>query len=292
MAKILCIVDSYNWALANRARSLDKYLNSHKLTIRHFKDVNDLNFNNFNIVYILNWPIHGYIHKKIRRTRRYRLVTTISSHIGRKPAKEMRGLFNQYDAISTSNKILYREFSGPYKGKVYYTPFGVEEELFSPKTKPSDFSYKFGWVGNPSRSVKRYKDIQSVFQEIGYPPAKLLTAKGGLSRSEMSEFYNKVGTVICFSESEGTPNPILEAASCGRSIISTRVGNVPELLEKNKTIQVIKNKSQLKKAIIRNINKPKILNQEGEFLRNQIVKNWTWEKRAKSFLPFLGLKHG
>ena len=61
--------------------------------------------------------------------------------------------------------------------------------------------------------------------------AHLLTAtnRSNYSRVEMAEFYNKIGTLICFSESEGTPNPVLEAAACGRNVITTEVGNVPEL---------------------------------------------------------------
>jgi glycosyltransferase involved in cell wall biosynthesis len=291
MATILCIVDSYEWALANRARSLEKHFKNHSFVIKHFNDLSKINFNKFDIVYSLNWPIHGYIHSKIKHNRRYRLVTTVSSHIGRGKAGTMKKLFEQYDAISTSSKLLYREFKPVYKNKVFNTPFGVEEDFFIPKTKPSSCYYKFGWVGNKTRRVKRYNEILSVFSEIGYPPAKLLTAGGGYSREEMVDFYNEVGTVLCFSDSEGTPNPMLEAASCGRSIISTSVGNVPELIKKSKTIKVVKNKHDLKRAIIRNINKPDILNSEGEFLRGEIIKNWSWKKRSKLFLPLLGIKH-
>ena len=48
-------------------------------------------------------------------------------------------------------------------------------------------------------------------------------------RMEMLDFYNDIGTLVCFSESEGTPNPILEAAACGRAVLSTKVGNFPVL---------------------------------------------------------------
>ena len=111
MSKILCIVDSYDWALANRARSLQKNLPSHSLTIKYFREVSKINFNKFDIVYVLNWPIHGYIKGKIKSNRKYQLVTTVSSHIGRASAKDMKSFFRTYDRISVSNRILMREFS-------------------------------------------------------------------------------------------------------------------------------------------------------------------------------------
>lgn len=287
MIKILCIVDSYDWALANRARSLEKHLTKYNFEIKHFNDLKGINFNNYNIVYVLNWPIHGYIESKIGRGRKYKLVTSVSSHVGRKDASSMRSLFNQYDAISTSSNFLYKEFKPVYGSKVFYTPFGVETDLFTPKIDPSINYDKFAWVGNSSRDVKRYPEIQKVFSSI--PDAKLLTVTGGYSREKMNSFYNKVGTVICYSISEGTPNPILEGASCGRSIISTNVGNVPELISKSTTLKPIVSSADLKLEIIKRLEEPKILDLEGDFLRKEVLKDWSWHKRSKSFVPFLGL---
>jgi len=290
VSKILCIVDSYSWALFNRAKNLKKQLKSHEVIIKHFNDTPSINFNNFDIVYSLNWPIHGYIKGSISSNRKYRLVTTISSHIGRGNAKTMSSLLNKYDAISTSSEILYNEFRPIYKGKVFNTSFGVNSDLFVSKNSPGRHKNVFGWVGNHSRDVKRFNVISSTFKKLG-PKYILKTAKAGsgLSRKQMVSFYNSVGTVICFSSSEGTPNPILEAASCGRSIISTKVGNVPELVGGNRDIHIVSNKAQLRDAIIYNSKNPIKIDSDGKYLRGRIVKSWSWNKRAKAFVPFLGL---
>lgn len=51
------------------------------------------------------------------------------------------------------------------------------------------------------------------------------------STEEMVEWYNSGTVYICTSSSEGTPNPALEAASCGCTLVTTDVGNMPELID-------------------------------------------------------------
>jgi glycosyltransferase involved in cell wall biosynthesis len=46
----------------------------------------------------------------------------------------------------------------------------------------------------------------------------------------MPEFYHSIDVYVCASRSEGTPSPCLEAAACGLPVITTRVGNMPELI--------------------------------------------------------------
>jgi glycosyltransferase involved in cell wall biosynthesis len=46
----------------------------------------------------------------------------------------------------------------------------------------------------------------------------------------MLDFYRSLDVYVCASRSEGTPNPCLEAAACGLPVITTRVGNMPELI--------------------------------------------------------------
>ena len=47
----------------------------------------------------------------------------------------------------------------------------------------------------------------------------------------MLDFYQSIDYYLCTSWHEGTPNPCLEAASCGVPLITTRVGNMPELVD-------------------------------------------------------------
>lgn len=47
---------------------------------------------------------------------------------------------------------------------------------------------------------------------------------------ELLDWYNTGTVYVVASESEGTPNPALEAAACGLTVCATRVGNMPEVI--------------------------------------------------------------
>jgi hypothetical protein len=50
------------------------------------------------------------------------------------------------------------------------------------------------------------------------------------NRDEMADYYGEIDVLVCASEIEGTPNPVLEAMACGVPVVSTRVGIVPDAL--------------------------------------------------------------
>ena len=296
MKRVLCIVDSYRWALHNRAVALEKAYPRCRFDIKHFVDLKNVRFDNYDVVYSLNWPMHGYIENKISRRglRSYRLITGLSSHIGHPSDRKFFNLLSNYDAIGTSNKFLYSNFRKKFsKLNIVYTPFGVDCTLFKPRTDPRKFSNVFGWVGNSGRPVKRFKEIEECINSLG-GNIKLITAthKSKYSRAQMAEFYNKIGTIICFSESEGTPNPVLEAAACGRNIISTNVGNVPELLHGLQSGMIVRSSSELKEAIYNSSINPELIAKSGLELSARIKKEWCGSKRASLFEPLLGIKRG
>ena len=110
--KVLLITDSNRWALHHRAVALKKYLKDFNFDIYRFEDLDKhkINFNNYDIVYLLNWPIFHFVEKFIDKNRNYKLVTTVSSHCNRKSAKEMKNFFNTFDKVSVSNRFYIKNF--------------------------------------------------------------------------------------------------------------------------------------------------------------------------------------
>jgi len=284
MKKILLLTDSYNWATYFRAVNLKHNLKNYDFTILSFEDKHKVDFNDFDIVYITNWPIYGYVRDKISSRRGYKLVTGVSSHIGRKSAREMRTFFSSFDAIGLSNNFLMKEFASAKFKKLVYTPFGVNHNIFNKKTNPADYKHVFGWVGNKDRPVKRYSEIKEAIQSLGTTyELRTVGSSNNFSREKMAKFYNSIGTLICFSESEGTPNPVLEAAMCGRAIISTNVGNVPQLMSKVREFTPIDSRKSLIDQIFEYKNK-KDLASFGSDIEAIAKREWTWERQSKRFV--------
>jgi len=100
---------------------------------------------------------------------------------------------------------------------------------------------------------------------------------------EMPEFYQGISVYVCASLSEGTPNPILEAMSCGRPVISTNVGIVPEVVDPGKNGLIVKRDSRdLASAIdtLHRVFKQGGLSKMGHSAR-EAVASWSWDERVK-----------
>jgi glycosyltransferase involved in cell wall biosynthesis len=275
--RCLMVVDSYNWALHNRAVNLRDRIKDINFDILYFKDCKD-NFDNYDVVYLLNWPIYGYVKDKIKKNRKHRLITSVSSHIGRKNAKYMTQMFNLFDAISCSNMFLFKEFKhSGINSDIFYTPFGVNTDVFFNKREFREPKL-FGWVGNLKRNVKRFPIIEKACKKNG---VKLVcaTSTTGYSRSEMNDFYNKISCLICFSESEGTPNPVLESLSCGTNVISSYVGNVPEIINEFGLIKRVSTYEEMSNQI----KNYKFKDADNSGFRME----WSWNNKSKAFVRFI-----
>lgn len=297
MARILMIIDKYNKNIEVIANDIKKKFVTHSVLIKRADDVENINFNNFDIVYPINWPIHNYIKSKINmRSKKYRTLTTILNSHGRGNPASMYYLLRYYDGVGTSNLPLYNEFKEEYGDKIFYTPFGVDSEIFVPKTKPSDYSSIFGWVGNKTKQYKRYDEIKKVFVRLKYLYGdkyflKTIDERNNLTQDELVDFYNSVGTIISFSESAGTSNSILEAASCGRAILSTNVGIVPQINKRCDGILVVNNTSDLKNSIIKLEKRGDILDHKGQVLREHVGRNLCWSTKDQVFLDFFNIEN-
>lgn len=164
--------------------------------------------------------------------------------------EEMRLYDRSYqfaDGYTTSSLILARE----YQSRLGVEPLaitrdGVDSSLFQPRSlERFTDCYRplvVGWSGNskwPDQGDADPKGFRTILtpaldslRERGAPIATLFAdrATHWAPHEEMPDYYAKIDVLICASETEGTPNPVLEAMACGVPVISTRVGIVPEAL--------------------------------------------------------------
>ena len=118
-------------------------------------------------------------------------------------------------------------------------PNGVDTGLFRHLVPVADRPRKLLWLGSDyHRELKGYslaveaakqlKDFGIESDIVCIDTDRRNTIK---PQESMPAWYNSGRVFLCASENEGTPNPALEAAACGCAIVTTRVGNMPELIE-------------------------------------------------------------
>lgn len=72
------------------------------------------------------------------------------------------------------------------------------------------------------------KTLESLIEKLGIRP--LVRLVGAIPHAELRWYYNAADIVCLMSEKEGWPNVILEALACGRPVVASRAGGIPEIL--------------------------------------------------------------
>ena len=129
---------------------------------------------------------------------------------------------------------------GPLLGQpVHYTPNGVDTEFFRPAVPPGPpppvRPLRVGWAGSLTNHGTGHRGVHEFIAPAvaAVEGAELRLAareQTWRSQEEMLDFYRSLDVYVCASRTEGTPNPCLEAAACGLPVVTTRVGNMPELI--------------------------------------------------------------
>ena len=161
------------------------------------------------------------------------ITTSITSHKCLSDFSKTLKVLEKFNRVSVNNTILFDRFK-KYIKNLHYTPNGVETSVFTPDYNDLNDDVIFGWVGNIDRATKRYSEIITLlsrkhnFKVIG------TSKKDGidklLNKKEMRDYYNSLDYFVVSSDTEGTPNPALEAMSCGIPVITTKVGNMIEIV--------------------------------------------------------------
>lgn len=241
---ILAIADRPGWAIDSKARNLRRILAGRfDLVVRYQHEVTEPELEAADLVMIFYWLeiLKMPLPEAALERSADRLVIGICSH------RELEGDFRERGlatlnrlprAVFANNLRLQREYAPLLDVPVHYTPNGVDTTFFRPPAEPRGRAagqLRVGWAGslaNHGAEHRRFDVIERAVASLsGVTLSTAIREQRWRNHDEMLEFYRDLDVYVCASRSEGTPNPCLEAAACGVPLITTAVGNMPELIE-------------------------------------------------------------
>jgi glycosyltransferase involved in cell wall biosynthesis len=243
--RVLAIADRPGWAVDNKTQNLQRALRGRYDIVERFQaDVTEKDIRSADLVLIFYWLelLKMQVPETVLAARRDRLVMGICSHSeldGDWRERGIAALHRLPRAVFVNSRRLERDFGPLMNVPVHYTPNGVDTSFFAPAREPRERSraeLRLGWAGSLANHGSKIRRFHEVIEPAvaAVSGARLVTAireEHWRGPDEMLEFYRGLDVYVCASVSEGTPNPCLEAAACGVPIVTTPVGNMPELIE-------------------------------------------------------------
>lgn len=129
-------------------------------------------------------------------------------------------------AVIVPNRKL-QTMIGWYFPRTFQVSEGTDPNIFHFYRQRSDSNLIAAWTGDPKHTWKRLDEIvRPACTQAGVE----LRIATDLTRDKLCTFYNEVDIVLVASIEEGSPNPVFEAGACGRTVIGTAAGIIPEAI--------------------------------------------------------------
>ena len=183
-------------------------------------------------------------------------------------------LQNQYSEILVG-KPIYPAFDGVDTDKFYYKEYSPNKKLV------------VGWVGNSFNVYKRFGILRNILRGVPWVEFRVQDKTKFIPHEKMVDFYHGIDVLVCLSDAEGSPNPILEASACSRAWVSTNVGLVQLLNDVEggeiKPGIIINKHSELVPSLEYLFHNRKIMEQMGKIGRICVEKEFSWKQRVRQF---------
>ncbi len=203
------------------------------------------------------------------------------------------GFLGRFKTVTVNSNIL-KALLEPHLSNLTYTPNGVDHQFFSPSpgSHPVRPRLRLGWVGR-LRSAKNLELLERVCLELDssaeweFVPVTMEKDFSGERKTheEMRDYYRSLDFLLVTSTNEGTPNPALEALACGVPVITTRVGNMPDLIRHGENGFFYEPEWSALHSVLTEISQqaPTQFARLRTNAREAIENGWTWETQIENF---------
>lgn len=301
--KVLVLIDRRNWAYHAIAIALEKYnhMSDLHMDIDHIKSNENVikkKWKKYDRVFVMGWQTYekvSFIDKKITLTG----IHSFHSWDNKKttpekdtsPPADLIEKLSSFMRVNAVSERLTKLFKKHGLKNIFYTPNGVDTSLFVNTLHPplSDV-LTVGYSGTQSH------DWRKGISEFILPSAKkanvqcklaMLNTEKYVPLSEMYKFYNNIDCYICASLSEGMSLSVLEAASCGRPIITTRVSGCTEIIKDGITGYFVDRNVSDIAGKIEQLKDRYVLSKMSKSIEQDIKLNWGWNTISKHWINFI-----
>ena len=113
-----------------------------------------------------------------------------------------------------------------------------------------------------------------------------VTLLGDIPHAEIQRYYQIADIVVLPSLMEATSLSGLEAMSCGKALLGTNVGGIPEIIEDGRNGRLIRpeNSEEIADTIVDMLRDRERLNEMGQYGRDLAVERFSWNQVANKTL--------
>lgn len=286
--RILICSDVGNWAWAKKSAEIKRFLSDEfDISITNLLEKRDVDTANFDLYLTYGWSYIGHI----RQAPKERCISGVTAHKGREALiANIIPSMKRVGWCHANSVLLKDELEKNGMKDVFYVPNGVNEEIFHeiipiPKVRDNLVVLHVGKkVGfGDDKGHKRFIEPSCKAAGVRYI-GHYNNYKTALSTEQMAKLYQQADVFIVASESDGTPCGALEAAACGRPILSNYIGNMPELITDGYNGFLVPREvdKYVEKLKWMRENRDKVI-EMGANARKTIEEEWTWKLQAENY---------
>lgn len=220
------------------------------------------------------------------------------------------------DILLSTSIIMMKEAKKYTSKEITVTPFGIDVNRFIPETVHNIITNADVVIGTIKTLEKIYgiEDLINAFKiiKLKLPDRKIkllivgegtqrknleqlasdlqvendIIFTGYVAHDEVDKYHKMLDIFAAVSLQESFGVSVLEASACGKPVVVSNVGGLPEVVDNGITGIIVesKNSNQLADALVTLINNPDLRKKMGDAGRSKVMRDFSWDSSVKKML--------